>query len=236
MAWEIIVLAGKTYILLKNNCDMKTIVKSLALAMFVLYGCISKAEDESLDEINGGCEPFYYYYLFLNFQDASGKDLIEEIEYIGWDSEIGAEADNTGGSGAIKSDLYTLEPIYPEVYMDPVWTHHAAASNSVIPGPYDYALGFGKKDSYYYLFFYPQASNVHVLNYDKELPPADKIIYKLSCSYIFGNDEEHEIVTYWKQGEQEKHQICYLIEFEGKKFIPEISNEGFQVATLVLDR
>lgn len=47
----------------------------------------------------------------------------------------------------------------------------------------------------------------------------------MSCPYIYGNEEEHEIVTYWKLidvdsrpvGYNKDLRYCYRIEYDGKE-------------------
>jgi len=176
----------------------------------------------------------YDYYLYLSVQDASGNDLVKEIDWA-----------YTPNGGRVEPDVYTLDVVYPDKYMDIVWTQNNVRIKGVIPDPMYYELGYATKDTYTTggpigdyacLLFHPQFT--HCTFYDKKLPPADKIIYQLKCPYIFGDDKVYEIVTYWKPtGKRE--QTCYRMEFDGKEFT-EITYAGnhnqFSFATVVLDR
>ena len=202
------------------------------LALAVIYTSCDK-------KIRGyAVESTYYYYLFLNVQDASGNDLVKDIDL----------HDDIHALLEVNRDLYTLDVVYPDVYMDPVWRsrHPETICENCIPDPMYYRLGYrikdfypgdAIKDDYAYLVFYPQVSMGN--HWDKKIVPADKIIYQLKCPYLFGNDEVHEIVTYWEpspQGNWEKQQFCYRIEFDGKEFdITYNETKTISYATIILE-
>ena len=68
---------------------------------------------------------------------------------------------------------------------------------------------------------------------------ADKLVYKLTCPYVFGDDKEHIIVSYWQYPEsgERRNLICYHVELDGKKI--SVTNDGYLVlkcvAWIVLD-
>ena len=62
------------------------------------------------------------------------------------------------------------------------------------------------------------------------------ITYNLKCSYIFGNNDIHKIISYWNYNGSDN--ICQRIEINGNEFTQVIYDErlcGF-VATIILDR
>ena len=67
----------------------------------------------------------------------------------------------------------------------------------------------------------------------------NKIVFRFKDSSMFGDNEEHEIVTWWKpenDTEQGKlNPICYSVEYDGKEFsVEKISNVN--LATIILDK
>ena len=64
---------------------------------------------------------------------------------------------------------------------------------------------------------------------------AEKIIHKLKCPYIFGNNEEHTITTYWKHGNNNDECFCSSVEMDGYVFPVTKVPWGFgEVASVVL--
>jgi len=65
---------------------------------------------------------------------------------------------------------------------------------------------------------------------------ADKLVYQFTCPYVFGDDVEHTIVSYWKRSESGQ-MSCYRVELDGKEF--SVTNEDplilRSVAWIVLD-
>jgi hypothetical protein len=68
----------------------------------------------------------------------------------------------------------------------------------------------------------------------------DKIIYTLTCPHIFGDEEPHEIVTYWRPSSNgdDLEAVCYRVECDGKEFTDNISYGRSEASyvTIVLDR
>jgi len=70
-------------------------------------------------------------------------------------------------------------------------------------------------------------------------PDMKKIIYRLSCPYVFGDEKVRELATYWNvpkitKSETQFYAECYRIEFEGKEYEPTYI-EGHYTATIVLN-
>jgi hypothetical protein len=140
---------------------------------------------------------------------------------------------------AIRPDLYTLEVVYPDIKMDPVWQHFNNTA-AFVPSPdfihkLEYSINdYGINDNCYYLKFQPGAS----YGYHDGITPAPTITYNLSCPSIFGDEEVHEIVTYWEPNpERPRQQKCYRIEYAGKEFNDITYNEYgiLSFATLILE-
>ena len=74
-------------------------------------------------------------------------------------------------------------------------------------------LEFTVKEGIYYLTFEPNTS----WGQRDKTKPAPWITYQLTCPSIFGDDEVHEIITYWKTPSKKpkKYQVCYRIEYSG---------------------
>jgi len=196
---------------------MKTLkLTVLILTMLIINSC-GKDKDKNLYSP----KRFYDCLLWIRFQDTQGNDLANGID---WSQEENQAAINKN------KELYTLEIVYPEVYMDPVWTHYHSGGAYIPSHSIGYKLNISiDKNNSYYLSFHPQTSVKR--SFDKELPLAEKIIYKLKCPYIFGDDSVYEIVTWWEI-EKETLAICYRLEFDGKEF----PIEKLYFATIVLDR
>jgi hypothetical protein len=181
---------------------MKTI-KTLALLSLLLITV------SSCDLPFGGSTTmsFYRYELALNFQNASGDDLVKGIEL----------GDVLGGT--VRSDLYVLDIILYEPCEN--WDndiYNTPARPGYTPDVHRPTLQVKEGDNgYSYLaneFFVPINGC-----------PEEKILtYKLTCPYLFGDEEIHELVTYWNVPEKrEWHGVyakCYLIEYEGKAITP----------------
>ncbi|MDR0894766.1 MAG: hypothetical protein LBN06_05635 [Prevotellaceae bacterium] len=164
----------------------------------------------------GHRHPTYYRYnLSLSFQDASGNDLVKGIE------------SNEALSETVL-DIIVFEPC--ENWDNRIY--NAPARPGVMPDinrPYFIVKRYDGVRSY--------------LENNFSLPmsgcPAEKILtYKLTCPYVFGDEEVHEFVTHWKfiqrKEEQDNFAECYLIEFEGREIIPIKGYDGSSMATVTL--
>ena len=159
--------------------------------------------------------PTLIYKLGFCFQDASGNNLAEGIGLEEWiPSSIAME---DASWGPVTPDLYTLG-----VYVfDPCKT--AAYSPRLMRKYY--------KGNWYL------TSDVGIGVGD--CPEVKKFTYMLKCPYVFGDEDIHEIVTYWNVPKITKSETlfyaeCYRIEFEGKEYEPTYI-EGHYTATIVLN-
>jgi len=181
-----------------------------SLAFIIMYGCNKDKYTMPYD-----------YFLYLSILDASGNNLAKGIDCYVWDSEEGKRSELVSNDGGVvKPDLYTLEVVFPEPCMD---TYHPQP----LPGVYSYdehvpELAVHKIDDDYFLYLRTNS------NYEESAcsKPAEMLIFKLKCSYIFDDDVVHEIVTYWKEGNKPTHsRLCYRIELDGKETTEEIVYE-----------
>jgi len=81
-------------------------------------------------------------------------------------------------------------------------------------------------------------NNYFIGYYDGFSDPTEVITFSMICSYIFKNDEEYEIITYWSPVSKKRQRMkCYRIDFDGKEYIPTLSNDydSFSVATIILN-
>ena len=217
---------------------------SLLLSILTINSCSNRyVEDEIDDRINnpyaGDCDEesrFYLYMLSISFQDVSGNDLVDGIGFNVWVSDgVSVTGGKDDSHGIVKHNLYTLEYVYEDGIPN---TWKADTTPTYIPDIPDPYIEFvrtykepERNDNYCYLSF----SN-YSLKIDSDFKEifAEKITIKLKCSYIFSDNEEHEIVTWWKIL-NEKRAMCDRIEFEGKEFTVKTTN-GYQSATLGFDR
>ena len=174
----------------------------------------------------------YYHLLYLSIKDASGNDLVKGIGLESWRGETEEEA--TGG--IVMPDLYTLEYIFPNHWQSQSFGHYSRFS--FINGKvFKEANPELKHDDYDLLQFYVYTHSVHYgYGIVVKVPFAEKVTFKLKCPYIFGNDTEHEIVTWWKRSEKSSNAaLCYRIELGGKEFtkITYSPNEDISCATVI---
>ena len=173
-------------------------------------------------------DPIYTRYLCLSFRDVSGNDLVNGIGFEVWrdGGYVTGGEDDTGG--IIKPELYTLFFICEDKnanrlnYMSPNPIMALQKSGSIeVPHPY--------MNNYDYLTF-------DIIT-EKSKPFVEKITLKLKCSYLFGDNEVHDIVTWWER--QSKGDLCYHIEYGGKEYT-EIDHVKLypypSIAMIVLDR
>jgi len=230
------------------------------LTMLIINSCTNKVEVEEEIEIpphiflSSGIYPLGVYSclqeLLISFQDASGNDLVKGIGF--WaEYSHDVTGGNTHAWGTVKSELYTLECDYEE---NPL----------VYPRKLPYPIGlrkgkpFSKKypdlDCNYDYLYFQVAACVYGRDPFRDPPPDDalffeKITYKLTCPYLFGDNKVHEIITQWRLLEGTEFPVCYHIELGGKEFteisyiydilIPGIyygSVNPYSIATIVLDR
>ena len=206
---------------------MKTL-KFAILSMFIattLCNCSkAKVSNEEVPLYDGPITVilFYPHYLCLSFCDASGNDLTEGICC-------------EEGKTSVSPDLYALDiyGIYKSVY-PASWA--LDESNPVMIGFTEgkYASELGAINSYNYLRFNTQSRKWN--NEGDSIPCVEKITLKLTFPHIFGNDLEHDIVTWWEPHIKNTNiASCYRIEIDGKEFTEITHTNLYSIATLVLD-
>ena len=139
--------------------------------------------------------PWHEYLLDLSFQDASGNDLLSGIEYDAYLYDP--------HRGTIKKELMHLS-----IYYDGIYSLSSVALGEIAVSIHQ------KSDSIYYI--------AQDFAFNKCDPYVDKIIFRVRCPYVFGDNYIHEIITYWRPAKNDFFE-CYRIEYEGKE-ITEIKN------------
>ena len=228
----------------------------LLLAMLAVCSCGDK------DDTNNTCcdNSLYQHSIWISFQDASGNDLTEgigcnlngkvdengEVSVLDYETRklVKVKIDDLGGW--VKPELYTLEYVYEEGIPNP-WKPEPkpyVTYHEHYPDLYLYkGLDLPKKfRDYNYLWFdtgsYRYTGFPEALLYGwsiEEAPFAEKIIFRLTCPYLFGDDAEHDIVTWWEPlfG---NNTICSRVEYDGKECLLEGGEESYPIATIILDR
>jgi hypothetical protein len=176
------------------------------LLMLVMISCTDKSNNDPW--------PFYSYdSLWISVQDALGKDLIKGIGYDWWKSDVVPEEEAEGGS--VKSNLYTLNIIFPEPCMD----YYAPPNGAILDPVSAPQLGLKKWNGYYYLELITSSRKYFYDPKYHSCPPAVRTTFNLKCPYVFGNDAVHEIVSYWKPEDNNPYyQVCESVVLDGKKY------------------
>lgn len=177
---------------------MKTTFKLLLFAtmLSVLTGCDKTPFLPGSDVL-----PVDFYWLTVSFRDASGNDLVAPLGEERWKPE----RDHSNWAGEINPDKYKLDIILSNPHE--TWDnniYNTRAKDGVIPDvnrPYlsiakyneDYKGTLTYKgeelDGYCYLF---SNFNIPAINGIQK-----SLTYKITCPSIFGDNQIHEIVTYW---------------------------------------
>ena len=237
---------------------MKNLLRFTVLffTMLIINSCDKgKDESENLEEKNNtestkedngvliGLPEPQSHSLHLIFQDAFGNDLVKEfINYYGNDiitfsdwiigEKVTVEKKNYDIN--VRSDSYiakiecALVFVFEEerIIRNP-WIN--IPTETYIPDSRYLETGqaiWGSSNTSYNLFLSTPSS-----------PLVEKIIFRLICPYIFGDNEAHDIVTWWELLDFVCNEVvysspsCYRMEFDGKEFpVKE------QVATIILNR
>lgn len=185
-------------------------MKSIKLITFLVAMLAVACNSSEKNDFPENYDLVYNHLLFLSFQDAFGNDLVKGIEY---------DPQEYSDIGPIKSSLFTLEIVFPDEILKPY------------NGPYiSFKAGGG------FVGLYPGIS----IDYDRllfscisyqrhydskgnevKIPFVEMITFKLTCPYIFDNDEVHEIVTWWElkslsdDGDMD-FALCNRVELDGK--------------------
>ena len=189
----------------------------LLLSILITNSCTNNEMDkEDNNLVNMPC--YQYNILLISFQDTTGKDLVKGIGYDWWQSDIIQEEEAV--QGPIKRDLYTLDVVFPDSCMSMYALQKELEKQPGIrPVESVPVLVLRKVNGYYYLYFSEASYAGRRINGVYEYPMAEMITFKLRCPYIFGDDTEHEIISYWKPRPSPYSPYCYHIEFDGKEII-----------------
>jgi hypothetical protein len=220
---------------------------SLLVVLTLLCGC-DKENMEGTIAIPGP----YHYYVSISFQDASGNDLVKGIAHDWMQFHFVSESNPNPDDGFVNLDQYTLDVVFPDhiqaiaEYQTRFWNEQIAKGLILIDDPdsmldsyfVDYMI-VCKRGDYYYLDLCC-ISPTNDLDNNKSLL-ADKATFKLRCPYVFGDDAEHEIVTYWSYPPEKGpyNTYCTRVEFENEEYIPQKFPQPyvqFSAATIVLKR
>lgn len=175
--------------------------------------------------------PDHQYVLMMSFLDSEGNDLVKGIE--------GTEPEDSIQANFVAPSQYTLTsslPLLPSragvVYDDPDPTPEMIL---VTPGIID-----DVSLDYYALYLDAPV--------DRGLDLMEQLTYTLTCPHLFGDNEPHEIVTYWRKPtgwnqnwvteRRDAYRTCYRVDVDGKEStdIAHASSEQLSLATIVLDR
>ena len=228
---------------------MKVYLKTIVFAFMLSY-CLTNCKRYDINNANGGdAYVTYYYHLYLSFQDSTGVDLVKALsknmyspgmmagyEYIIEDENL---------MGMVDNSLYKLDVIFPEWYDHDYWIKKMIQDGN-IPGPVspfhitlyknieeDRFLGFFNNAQFGYYYLYFNSASTDMYGKEGRIPPVETITCKLTCPLLFGDNEVHEIMSYWET----KHWItdgspfCIRVLFDGKEFK---NNKGF--VSIILDR
>jgi len=172
----------------------------------------------------------YRHELHLSFRSASGNDLVKGIGLWEWNPSNLPEEQAIFGS--VKRDLHELDIIGSEpckITQPRPWV-----IRDISPQTLSVMMN---ENGYYYLISdcsFPE----------NDCPKQKKLTYKLKCSYVFGDEEVHELVTYWdipKIRNGVSYATCNRIEFEGKIISPVVYQSSqnkyvnISYATIILE-
>jgi hypothetical protein len=184
---------------------MKALKLTFLLLTVLALNCCDKDDGNYLNSM-----PPIQRTLFLSFKDASGNDLAEELEF---------EALSTvKGLGLIKN-LYTLKIV--DDLRGSISMQLKRFTESV---PSVFANGTLTPDDIYLIF--GDAINI-ISKFNK------KLIFRLTCPDLFGDNEAHDITSWWKLVNY-NDPVCYRLEFDGKEFA--VKGQREYTATIILDR
>ncbi len=174
------------------------------------------------------------HYLALSFVDAEGKDLLMGITSAGSLNPSNYSMDPALYTLTSSPDLYDLglynnpDAIYDDIHRYPRAVLHDLES-----------VGFRH-------WGMAIRMTVPTIWYTKEHPDLKEITYTLTCPHVFGDEAEHEIVTYWRKptGWDESwpggghFRVCHRVVVDGEECtdISYTDGEGASFATITLDR
>ncbi len=157
------------------------------------------------------------YDLDFSFQDVDGNDLVRGIGLEKWWPELSEE--ENASEGTVKDIFYRLR----------IFVSESCEEKTASKG-YTSVLKMSRHKEYWYLST-GSAKNAEIC------PNEEIVTYKLRCSYLFGDEGSHEIVSYWDIPKIKNHYAiatCYRVEFEGKVYTPVIPPEGYPSRVVII--
>lgn len=201
-----------------------------ALIAVILAGC-----GERIIELPGAkVLPIDYYWLTINFRDASGNDLIAPLGDERWKPA----RDHSNWAGEINPDKYKLDILLSNPHES--WDntiYNYMATEAFIPDenrPYFTIAKYNEDfkgtltykgeqlDGYCYLFSNFGIPAINGLQ--------QSLTYNITCPAIFGDNLTHNIVTYWAEDKNASNNSddetilfqypqCTGASFDGKEII-----------------
>lgn len=156
----------------------------------------------------------YSHYLELGFQDTSGHDLAREFI-----QQPDAIITTDGNGRLINPDLYTLRVVFEDEILNSWKQHSELLPNNSVMLFTDSTHTDDTNGNFVHLIFSTFSYKYYFDSNDNKTlyPFAEKIIFKLACPYLFGDDAEHDIVTRWERSNPYHSTTCTHIELDGKK-------------------
>ena len=182
------------------------------------------------------------YFIDISFKDSLGNDLVAplaEDRYISdqhidkWWGEIDPvryklEVISQSG-GIIAHDMYSGSLRKPQFFMSKYDSNYKLVSDEV----------FG-------CYYLAQTLQLPAIEYDLQ----QQLTYRLTCPTIFGDENPHEIITYWDFSKEDinpplhndKFPECYGIIYEDQRLVPvrigaeSVGNHYSHFVNLVIDR
>jgi len=185
-------------------------LKLIALLLLLIYCC----NCSKLPPGHGMLD----YMLLIDITNVSGEKILKDIPrdnsyYLSTEGTVPYEFE---GYGDLLHEMYTWEIVAPESFRD--WVRRV--STEVIQKKTVMAIkGEGQNVANYYL----EVRESSPYN----LPPQSMIMYKMTCPYIFGDDEEHVIVTYWKPREDDLLRLKAKLHVKSKPFLSDDSYRNY---------
>lgn len=190
---------------------MKTLqLISLLLVMGLSYGCASpnpideqepepESESELEPEFNGVGAVYSSYHLYMNIRDTSGADKVKGIP--------------------VRQSPYIQDTSVIALigWIDPPDLYQCSVIPAYLRDPYDrsYQLDVDTLWNGHYCLSIGEVAKHYPTSWE------EVIIHKLIFPYIFGDDAEHIITTWWKLtiiGPLYSSLDCYRMTLDGKEF------------------
>ncbi|MDR2894783.1 MAG: hypothetical protein LBU97_04915 [Alistipes sp.] len=155
------------------------------------------------------------HLVWLSFRDSEGDDLVE-----GLDTSL-------PGSGFVLPGQYSLSSLPAQSVLWPSQVPSAVSVESrgsgalASPDPLSRMIVIPPKQ----IDFEIRANRYYMLGLSTVAAPwygeeLDRIVYTMTCEYIFGDDDPHEIVTYWRDPSTPSpfgHRVCYRVDVDGEE-------------------